>query len=139
VLLAVTNRPIWSDTPLLGALLIISGVSISAAFLMLVGSRLWGRLPGVLALDRLDTWMIVLEFVVLIAVIVSLGAAAKGWLNAWGLLLLVGVIGIGMAAPLLLNRRRDWLGANTMAASAALVLIGGIILRIVIVFSAEGI
>ena len=137
VLLAVTNRPIWSDTPLLGALLIISGVSISAAFLMLVGSRLWGRLPGVLALDRLDTWVIVLEFVVLIAVIVSLGAAAKGWLNAWGLLLLVGVIGIGMAAPLILNQRRDWLGANTMAASAALVLVGGMILRIVIVFSAE--
>ncbi|MGQ0749380.1 MAG: NrfD/PsrC family molybdoenzyme membrane anchor subunit [Betaproteobacteria bacterium] len=139
VLLAVTNRPIWSDTPLLGALLVVSGVSISAAFMMLVGSRLWGRLPGVLALDRLDARVIVLELVVLIGVIVSLGAAARGWLNAWGLLLLVGVIGIGMAAPLLLNRRRDWLGANTMAASAVLVLIGGAILRIVIVFSAEAI
>jgi protein NrfD len=139
VLLAVTNRPIWSDTPLLGALLIVSAVSISAAFMMLVGNRLWGRLPGVAALDRLDTRVIVLEFIVLIGVIISLGAAARGWLNAWGLLLLVGVIGIGMAAPLLLHRRPHWLGANTMAASAVLVLIGGVILRIVIVFSAEAI
>ena len=33
VLLAVTNRPIWSDTPLLGMLFIVSSASTSAALL----------------------------------------------------------------------------------------------------------
>ena len=137
VLLAVTNRPIWSDTPLLGMLLVVSATSISAALMVLLARR-W-TLPGVQALHRADAWVIVLEFLVLVAVIASLGSAVRGWLNAWGFLLLVGVIGLGMAAPLALHRRRDWLGNHTMAAAAALVLVGGFLLRMVIVFSAEGI
>ena len=39
VLLAVTNRPIWSDTPLLGLLFLVSGASTSAALLILLGAR----------------------------------------------------------------------------------------------------
>jgi hypothetical protein len=40
-----------------------------------------------------------------------------------------------MAAPLALHRRRDALGGSTVAVSAVLVLLGGLILRFVIVFS----
>src|SRR5262245_45672379 len=36
VLLAVTNRPIWSDTPLLGMLFVVSAGSISAALMILL-------------------------------------------------------------------------------------------------------
>ena len=36
VLLAVTNRPIWSDTPLLGLLFVVSAASISAALMILL-------------------------------------------------------------------------------------------------------
>jgi protein NrfD len=139
VLLAVTNRPIWSDTPLLGMLLVVSATSISAAFMVLFARRSRWTMPGIFALHRADAWVIVLEFLVLVAVIISLGSAVRGWLNAWGLLLLFGVIGLGMAAPLALHRRRDWLGEHTMATSAALVLVGGFLLRMVIVFSSEGI
>jgi formate-dependent nitrite reductase membrane component NrfD len=96
-------------------------------------------MPGLLALHRMDAWVIVLEFIVLIAVMISLGPVFRAWLNAWGLLLFFGVIVVGMLLPLALYWRRDWLGARNVTTAAALVLIGGFILRLVIVFSAEGV
>jgi formate-dependent nitrite reductase membrane component NrfD len=139
VLLAVTNRPIWSDTPLLGMLFVVSAASISAALMILLAPRYGWVTPGLQALHRIDLWVIVLEFLVLIAVLVSLGPVARAWLNAWGLLLFFGVIVIGMLIPVLLYWRTDWLGERNMTAAAALILVGGFILRIVIVFSAQGI
>jgi formate-dependent nitrite reductase membrane component NrfD len=139
VLLAVTNRPIWSDTPLLGMLFIVSAASISAALMILLTHRYQWRTPAVLALDRLDAWVIALEFLVLIAVMISLGPVFRAWLNAWGLLLFLGVIVVGMLFPLALYWRRDWLGNRNATTAAALVLLGGFILRLVIVFSAQGV
>jgi formate-dependent nitrite reductase membrane component NrfD len=138
VLLAVTNRPIWSDTPLLGMLFVVSAASISAALMILLAHRYRWRTPAVLALHRLDAWVVALELVVLIAVMISLGPVFRAWLNAWGLLLFFGVIVVGMLIPLALSWRRDWLGNRNVTTAAALVLVGGFILRLVIVFSAEG-
>jgi formate-dependent nitrite reductase membrane component NrfD len=135
VLLAVTNRPIWSDTPLLGMLLIVSATSISAALLILLGRTSRGTPPGVFALHRLDGWVILVEFLVLVAVVLSLGSVARAWLNAWGLLLLVGVVLIGMVAPILLHRRRNLATGPAMSVAALLVLVGGFVLRVVIVLS----
>lgn len=139
VLLAVTNRPIWSDTPLLGMLFIASAASTSAALLILLASRRGWRLPGLVDLHRLDDWIIVLELVVLVAVMVSLGPVLRAWLNAWGALLVVGVVMVGMIAPLVLSfrARRTGLAATTMP--ALLVLIGGFLLRVVIVLSSESV
>jgi formate-dependent nitrite reductase membrane component NrfD len=139
VLLAVTNRPIWSDTPLLGMLFVVSAASISAALMILLAHRYRWITPGLAALHRIDVWVIALEFLVLIAVVISLGPVARAWLSAWGLLLFLGVIVIGMLIPLALYWRRDSLGERNMTTAAVLVLIGGFILRMVIVFSAEGI
>jgi formate-dependent nitrite reductase membrane component NrfD len=140
VLLAVTNRPIWSDTPLLGMLFVVSAASMSAALMILLARRSdRTAMPGVLALHRIDTWVLALELLVLIALVISLGPVARAWLNAWGLLLFFGVIVAGVLAPLALSWRRDWLGDRNMTAAAALVLAGGFILRMVIVFSAEGV
>ncbi|HEV7390206.1 MAG TPA: NrfD/PsrC family molybdoenzyme membrane anchor subunit [Burkholderiales bacterium] len=140
VLLAVTNRPIWSDTPLLGMLFVVSAASMSAALMILLARRSTRTaMPGVLALHRIDTWVLALELLVLIALVISLGPVARAWLNAWGLLLFFGVIVAGVLAPLALSWRRDWLGDRNMTAAAALVLAGGFILRMVIVFSAEGV
>jgi len=87
----------------------------------------------------MDVWVITLEFIVLIAVIVSLGPVARAWLSAWGLLLLFGVIGFGMLLPLALYWRGGKRGEHNMTTTAALVLVGGFILRLVIVFSAQGV
>jgi len=139
VLLAVTNRPIWSDTPLLGMLFIVSAASISAASMILFARRYRWTMPGLAALHRVDAWVIALEFVVLIAVMISLGPVFRAWFSAWGLLLFFGVIVIGMLIPLALYWRRQWLGDRNVITAAALVLIGGFILRLVIVFSAQGV
>jgi formate-dependent nitrite reductase membrane component NrfD len=139
VLLAVTNRPVWSDTPLLGMLLVVSATSISAALIALLAHRRRWTMPALASLHRIDAWVIALELGVLIAVVISLGAVARAWLNAWGLLLVFGVILMGMLVPLALYRRGDWLGERTTATAAGLVLAGGFILRTVIVFSPGGI
>jgi protein NrfD len=137
VLLAVTNRPIWSDTPLLGMLFIVSAASISAALMILLARRARWTTPGLLALHRMDGWVIALELIVLIALMISLGPVFRAWVNAWGLLLFFGVIVVGMLLPLALHWRRQWLGERNVTAAAALVLVGGFILRLVIVFSAQ--
>jgi formate-dependent nitrite reductase membrane component NrfD len=139
VLLAVTNRPIWSDTPLLGLLFVVSAASTSAALMILLAQKSSWTMPGLLDLQRMDAWVIALELIVLIAVIVSLGPVARAWLNAWGLLLFLGVIVLGMLVPLVLYWRGGKRGEHNMSTNAALVLVGGFILRLVIVFSAQGV
>jgi formate-dependent nitrite reductase membrane component NrfD len=139
VLLAVTNRPIWSDTPLLGMLFVVSAASISAALMILLAHKSGRTTSGLNALHRLDSWVVALEFVVLVALMISLGPVFRAWLNAWGLLLFFGVIVLGMLLPLALYWRRQWLGDLNVTAAAVSVLAGGLILRLVIVFSAQGV
>lgn len=137
VLLGVTNRPIWSDTPLLGMLFVISAASISAALMILLANKTARTAPGINSLQRLDMWVVALEFVVLIALMFSLGPVFRAWLSAWGVLLFLGVIVLGMLLPWALHLRRAWLGNRNVTTAAALVLLGGFILRVVIVFSAQ--
>jgi protein NrfD len=139
VLLAVTNRPIWADTPLLGMLLLVSATSISAALMLFLAQRARLMPRGVGALQRIGIWVIALELVVLIAVMISLGPVARAWLNAWGLLLLLGVaLSVG-TVPLALRSRKDGLSGVAATIAPLCVLAGGLILRSVIVFSSEGI
>lgn len=138
VLLAVTNRPIWSDTSLLGLVFLISGASISAALMALLGQRRRLARPGGLhALERFDSWMLVLELIAIVALVVSLGSLARLWLSAWGLLLVLGVVIAGIVLPLLLYRRPRALGALGAAVAPVLVLLGGFLLRVIIIFSSE--
>ncbi len=137
VLLGVTNRPIWSDTSLLGMLFVVSAASISAASMILLAQKSDRTTPGIYSLHRLDMWVVALEFVVLIAFMFSLGPVFRVWLSAWGALLFVGVIFIGMLIPWALYFRKEWLGERNLIIGAALVVVGGLILRLVIVFSAQ--
>jgi formate-dependent nitrite reductase membrane component NrfD len=136
VLLAVTNRPIWSDTPLLGMLFVVSAASTSAALLVLLAHRFGWNMKAVRDLYRMDVWVVALELVVLVAVIVSLGPVLRPWLNAWGLLLVLGVIVPGVIVPLWAAWRRDRFRLRQTGV-AVLVLIGGFILRLVVVMSSE--
>ena len=139
VLLAVTNRPIWSDTPLLGMLFVASAASTSAALLILLAQRGGWQVPGVADLHRFDDWMIVLELLVLAAVVVSLGPVMNAWLNAWGVLLVIGVVMLGLIAPLVLSFRARRAGTVHVTMPAVLVLVGGLLLRIVVVLSSESV
>jgi formate-dependent nitrite reductase membrane component NrfD len=133
VLLAVTNRPIWADTTLLGLTFLISAASTSAALLILLGS--WGNVSAdsIDALERFDASVLVLEAAAIAALIASLGRIAMIWLNGWGLLLAVMMLG-GIVLPLYMRGRAR---GPRWALRPVLILLGGLILRTVIVFSSD--
>jgi len=139
VLLAVTNRPIWSDTTVLGLNFLLSSASTSAALLVLLAWFRWRVTFGIHALERFDAWVLVVELLALIALVVSLGEVARVWLGAWGALLLVGVVILGIVLPLVLLWRtlRFTRAGVATAVASVLVLVGGFIFRIVVVLSSE--
>ncbi len=146
VLLSVTNRPIWADTKLLGLLFLTSAASTSAALLLLLAWRRRGRNAvapqSVNWLTRFDTWVTLLELGVLVLLVISLGDVAEEWLSAWGVLLVVGVVLLGILIPLALHWRPRLLGRLSgwsVPAGAVLALVGGLILRAVIVLSSEAV
>lgn len=138
VMLSVLNRPIWSDTPLFGMLFLISAITMAAALLALCAHWLDWKSPAVGALQRIWVWLLIAQIVVMIALFVSLGPAVRGWLNIWGIVLAVG-IAVGIALPLVLVGRRASKGEGGLPMAAAMVLIGGIIVRTAIVFVPEAI
>jgi formate-dependent nitrite reductase membrane component NrfD len=138
VLLAVTNRPVWADSTLLGLLFLVSGASTGAAALILLG--IWRRAGNPASLDWLswfDKRVLILELLVLIVFLVSLGSVANVYLSWWGIVLVIGVVGIGILAPLLLGRSRQGHGQRELIRSASLVLFGGFLLRVVVLLSSE--
>jgi protein NrfD len=136
VLLAITNRPIWSDTTLLGVNFLVSAASTSAALLILLAHRRY-RSPGLAALERFDTMVLALELIAIAALVVSLGSVARVWLSVWGLGLLLMVV-VGIVLPLAMQWRALGTGRPT-AVAALLVLFGGLVFRVVIVLSSDAI
>jgi protein NrfD len=138
VLLAVTNRPVWSETPWIGALFTISAMSTSAAVLTLWLRR---RARDPLRADRdwlgrTATWVFALETIVFGVLVLSLGPALSAWANGPAIALAAGVVVVGMLLPMLLRRRRGpperfetW--------AAVWVLVGGFCLRALLVVPVE--
>lgn len=138
VLLSVTNRVIWADTNLIGLLFIASAASTSAALILVLAPRSRAVTASSLQwLRRMDRWTMYLEVVALIALVVSLGAVAQLWLNQWGVLLVVGVLIVGLLIPLLLHGRPRILGGLTFPVAAVFALVGGFVMRAVVVLSAQ--
>jgi hypothetical protein len=75
---------------------------------------------------------------VLIALVASHGAVAQVWLSIWGVFL-AAVVLIGVVAPLALQWRLLRAGALAVTLASTLVLIGGFLLRVVLVLSSESI
>src|SRR5437870_3342959 len=100
VLLSVTNRPIWADSPWLGAPFLASGASTGAAMLILLAPGRGAAQRSLEWLSSFDTRALVLELLVLALFLISLGSINRVWLSFWGLVLLVAVVGAGSLAPL---------------------------------------
>ena len=148
VLLAVSNQPIWSDTWVLGAVFLASGLTGSAALLGWLVHRRPSARASVVAFDRLERFFLVLE-IVLVAVFVVLlippGALGQAFAFPWLLLWLVafvsflpGLFGLGTS-----KRSVAADGTVTVRASRALgwvsllVLLGVLALRAAVIFSAQ--
>src|SRR6266403_1749033 len=139
VLLTVTNRPIWADSPWLGALFLASGASTAAAALILLAPRRGATAGSIAWLESFDMRALVVELLILIVFIAWLWPIRQVWLSFWGLLLLVGVVWAGILWPLTLHRRPAAAAAGAFRNPAVMVLIGGFLLRVVILLSSNGI
>jgi formate-dependent nitrite reductase membrane component NrfD len=131
ILLSVTNRPIWADSPWLGALFLVSGASTGAAALILLAPRRGATEQSLRWLSAFDSRVLVLELLVLALFVASLWPIRSVWLSFWGFLLVVGVVGVGILAPLRLHAKP--------AQAARLVLLGGFLLRVATLLASEGI
>ncbi len=134
VLLSATALPFWSEARLMGALFLASGASTGMAAISLL-LYLSGESAGdgFKKIKRADRYAIMLEILMLAAFLTLLGGAAGPLLSGhlaplfWG-----GLVAVGLVIPLLLDL--SGLGLPG-AVPAALVLVGGFILRYVIVMS----
>jgi formate-dependent nitrite reductase membrane component NrfD len=134
VLLSGTALPFWSEARLMGALFLASGASTGMAaisLLLYLSGESAGE--GFRKVKRADRYAIMVEILVLAAFLALLGGAAgplvSGRLAAlfWG-----GLVVVGLVIPLLVD-----LAGLTLpgAVPAVLVLVGGFILRYVILMA----
>jgi len=137
VLLSVTNRPIWADSPWLGALFLASGASTGAAALLLFSRRRGASERSIRWLESFDAQTLIVELVILIIFIASLWPIRQVWISFWGFLLLAGVVGAGILWPLRLHLRPS--GGAGFRNPALMVLLGGFLLRVVVLYASNSI
>jgi protein NrfD len=136
VLLSVSNQPLWADTPMLGALFLLSGASSAAALLVWLG-RSRANPASVSWLARLDAWVLLLEIATIIALLVTLGPVARVLTSSLAMLLGFALVVLGLLVPLILHSRPRLLGANTLSVACAAAISSALLLRAVIIFSVQ--
>jgi len=139
ILLSNSAMPFWGDSRLMGALFLASGGSTGMAAVALI-MFLTGRSVGEAwhKIEVADRYSMLVEMLVLALFLGLLGAAAQPITTGhfarlfWG-----GLVGAGLILPLLLNLFGSRVRALGLV-SAVLVLVGGFILRYVVVMSIQG-
>jgi len=140
-LLAATAVPLWTKNGLMmGPLFLASSMSSATAAIALILALARGTHHTTLArLERLDTLALLTEGGLLLATHLRLGPTIGRPLvrGRLGLIHHIGVLGLGLAAPIVLQSRAVFRGERpsrpkTMLASI-LVLVGGVLFRYVIV------
>jgi protein NrfD len=130
VLVAGTSNAVWHNARLMGALFLLSGMSTAYALLVLL-------VPATSSTQRKlgdgDFWAVILEGLVLLVMLVSLGSLGRVFWSGWfGVIFWLGVVGLGLLAPL----ARHWNLFDARRA-ALCTLAGGLLLRFVIVMSPQ--
>jgi len=145
VVLSTTSQVLWRSTILLPALFVTSAVSTGLAVLI-VAVQLMGAhepSPTMAQLRKALTVLIIIQLVVLVGFLLWLSAAGVVWpliSGTLGLLFWIGVVVIGMLAPLGLELKAIAQGERANLASflsALWVMIGGFILRAVMVLGGQ--
>jgi polysulfide reductase chain C len=149
VLLAVSNQPVWSDTWALGGLFLASGLTGSAALLLLlIGRYRRDAEPSRGFLELCERLFAALELLLLVVVVLTwIGdgvldeAFDLPWIPLWLLALagmLPGVSGLA-SSGLRVTPGGTLVAARTAAwaVAPALVLVGVLALRAAVIFSAQ--
>lgn len=134
VLLSVSNEAVWSDAGwVLGGMFLASALTGSAALLLLLVRRRRDADAGTtVRLEAADRNFALLETILIVLFLVSVGVAgtiakvAGVWLILWA------VVALGLLASLALTRVR-----GLSVASPLLALLGVLALRAVVIFAAQ--
>jgi formate-dependent nitrite reductase membrane component NrfD len=147
VLLSVSNQPVWSDTWALGGLFLASALSGSAALLAWIARRRGAEITE-MRLAGADRYFALLELLMLAIFFWNLAGAGTlsrtltgPWLVAW-LLVLVCLLPPLLGAyrwgrPVVAGRPALLLPLGTTTLAAAVVLAGVLLMRFVVIFSAQ--
>ncbi|HEY7202470.1 MAG TPA: NrfD/PsrC family molybdoenzyme membrane anchor subunit, partial [Candidatus Dormibacteraeota bacterium] len=150
VLLSVSNQPVWSDTYALGGLFLASGLSGAGALLILTAPWRRGAEASEDGLAGADGFFALLELAFLVVLFGTLAYAGQltrtvgsPWFVLWAIVVLSLIpplagrftsritVGSGGAAALTNVR-------VSAAATAVLVLVGMIAMRVAVLWSAQG-
>jgi polysulfide reductase chain C len=148
VLLSVSNQPVWSDTWALGGLFLASGLSGSAALLILLTRYRPSARASIGALEVSERLYAVLELALIVVFALTLlpaGTLGETFGFPWILLWLVVFAGLVPGLVPLVTMRLAATGNGTVAvpvaraavAAPSLVLLGVLAVRAVILFSVQ--
>ncbi|MCT8136515.1 polysulfide reductase NrfD [Anaerobacillus sp. CMMVII] len=137
VLVTTSNLPAWNATPLIPTLWIISAVvtGVSVVILLLLFTNRGSQLDeSIQRLDNIVKSVIVMNIAMIIIFVFALGQWSETVTrDMFGVLLWGGVVVVGLLVPLLLKLKPNLLGMrNSLIFSSVLVLVGGFILRYVV-------
>ena len=142
VLIGTTNFPVWRDSPWIGALFMASAASTGlAAMLLVLSLRARSPLGTRHKLEEVDNYARIIELVLIVLFVATLGALAFPFLtNPLGAILLWGgVVLLGLLIPLGLHFLPALRRPAAPVVAGILTLIGGLILRYVVVMVPQGI
>jgi formate-dependent nitrite reductase membrane component NrfD len=143
VLLATTHLPMWSGTPLLGALFVASGAATGLAAIALLLNLRRTRLAASAwaKLQRMDNIAVVAELVLLVAFAATLTLQGFQWTLGTVILLLGVTLVVGLIVPLIVQASSGGHRAGALRQSVAmalLILLGGFAMRMAIVLGGQG-
>ena len=130
VLLSVGNLPGWGQTPMIPAVYVATALITGFAAVVLLQTVFGNADPDVLGLAQANTWLI--GWWLLTVLLFLLTLIGSGWaifLTGLPLLAILGAIILAGILPLLLHAFRPVGTTGSVALSAVLVLVGGILLR----------
>jgi len=142
VLVTATTIPVWQNARLLGGLFLASAASASYALLVLLLLR-QGRAhsdPAVAKLARADRFTMVVELVLILLLVLTLGQTSRPiTTGGFGVLFWLGAVGLGVVVPFLLHRTAlgRWDAHRRAVIAAVCVLVGSLVLRFVVVMSPQ--
>ncbi len=145
VLLSTTFFPAWSQNPLLGVLFVASAVSTGMAAIALLLSLRGDKVNASTwtGIKSLDNFAIIVELAALVATLTLFATASAPFLRLMPMVMLIGgTIMMGLLLPLWLQWKPAFAGEKSSVsmtiATSLLVLLGGLILRTIIVMAPQG-
>jgi len=137
VLLSVSNQPVWSDGWPLGGLFLASAMSGAAALLMIATRLRPEAVSSAPAIADADRYFVVIEVLLVIAFLVTVGLAGTLSPLFGGIFLVLWLlVAVGVALPLVGHHIT---GARSLSplVTSVVVLLGVLALRAVVIFGAQ--